>query len=145
MEETGVLEKVNLSGFCYLALNQVESFAHRVHRIGINKGYYVSASGFQRGAIELAESEGLSLIDVQRGEIVPGAHLEPEMFELLAPAETAESRAAFKRWQIERRSYFVWHLIQLGFGPEELGLDPAVFAELAAMVQDSEVKSNAGD
>jgi len=23
MEETGVLEKVNLSGFCYLALNQV--------------------------------------------------------------------------------------------------------------------------
>src|SRR5271157_4990037 len=24
MEETGVLEKVNLSGFCYLALNQVE-------------------------------------------------------------------------------------------------------------------------
>src|SRR5208337_718369 len=25
MEETGVLEKVNLSGFCYLALNQVEN------------------------------------------------------------------------------------------------------------------------
>jgi len=25
MEETGVLEKVNLSGFCYLALNQVDS------------------------------------------------------------------------------------------------------------------------
>ena len=24
MEETGVLEKVNLSGFCYLALNQVQ-------------------------------------------------------------------------------------------------------------------------
>src|SRR5208337_3689306 len=25
VEETGVLEKVNLSGFCYLALNQVET------------------------------------------------------------------------------------------------------------------------
>jgi hypothetical protein len=25
MEETGVLEKVNLSGFCYLALNQVNN------------------------------------------------------------------------------------------------------------------------
>src|SRR5271157_4513580 len=28
MEETGVLEKVNLSGFCYLALNQVPLGTH---------------------------------------------------------------------------------------------------------------------
>jgi len=34
MEETGVLEKVNLSGFCYLALNQVSVAAIWLQRGG---------------------------------------------------------------------------------------------------------------
>src|SRR5208283_340850 len=40
MEETGVLEKVNLSGFCYLALNQVRtaSETHAQSRAGNSLG-----------------------------------------------------------------------------------------------------------
>jgi hypothetical protein len=120
----------------------LESFAHRVHRVGINKGYFVSGSGFHQGAIELAASAGVSLIDVHLGELVPGADLKPEMFYLLAPAETAESRAAFQRWYTERWPYFVFNLIRLGYGPEELGVDSDTFAKLVAIVQDADSKKH---
>ncbi len=114
------------------------NYTHRLHRVRANKGYYVSTSGYQSGAVELAKQDGIALLhipehDLRRVKLLEtGLKVKPEYYTLKKAPESITTHYYRQRHYQSQRE----NLEYIGFlfndkndfadllGPEVLGTSP---------------------